>query len=128
MGTWGPGNFDSDSALNHLEKWQMLMIDEVRLFFETNTEDCAFIREANNKIIPTVDILATICEHYSVSLVGITPQILSGWKNSYLGAFDRVFDPKKYPDAVLGETIERRQIVEATFDRLFKIIVDGENT
>ncbi|MAU10351.1 MAG: hypothetical protein CL607_11055 [Anaerolineaceae bacterium] len=133
MASWGPGNFDSDSALDKLAKWCEFLLQEVGDFYSQSGEidDLSFLRKADGNVIPNADIVVTLCEHYESYYIGVSSDIVKSWKDIYLRIHDRVFDASKYPsDIELSEALQRRRIVEDTFNRLYAIashdeVVDG---
>lgn len=130
MASWGPSNFDSDSALDKLAKWCEFLLKEVEEFYSQSGEidDLSFLRKADGNIIPNVDIVVTLCEHYESYYIGVSSDLVKSWKDIYLRIHDRVFDASKYPSNVdLSEACQRRCIVEDTFDRLYEIGTHDED-
>jgi uncharacterized protein DUF4259 len=115
VGTWGPGNFDSDDAMEFVDE----MIETLRKVIE----DC--LQPENFKVfwlehfgeyrlIPAVDMILTLCERYATS-PGLEEVTARSWKELYLWVYDETVDtfgPK--PEW----KINRRKAIEKTFERL----------
>jgi hypothetical protein len=112
VGTWGPGNFDSDAALDfssaevdgHIRAIEAIFADDQRLRLD---------EDAEWELMPRLEILSMLCEHCH----GILPHQLdiAAWKARYLRMFDDQIDGL----APAGDyKQQRRTIIEATFDKL----------
>jgi hypothetical protein len=112
MGTWGSGNFDSDSALDfiggevrrHIREIDAIMADEVRFRLD---------EDAEAMLMPSVVMLSLLCEHCHSGL----PRDLDAdaWKARYLAMFDEQIGGLA---PAPGFAEERRAIIAATFDHL----------
>jgi hypothetical protein len=123
MGTWGAGNFDSDDACEFM--------DETLRKFHKIIEDCllpenfeSFFLEAFGEytLMPAIDVIITLCEHYDIS-----PQLevekIKGWKELYLRVYDETVDtfgPKA------DWKINRRKVIEVTFNKLEALAKEWE--
>ena len=115
MGTWGPGNFDNDSANDYVDEFSRELADKIEQFFAGDEDECDFEEEGEGVIIPTVEILAVICEECS----GLppAPDVVAGWKTKYLRIYDENID---YLSPTPEQKSGRRKVIEETFDRLGK--------
>ena len=86
MGTWGPGNFDNDSANDYVDEFTRELADKIEQFFAGDEDECDFEEEGEGVIIHTIEILAVICEECS----GLppAPEVVAGWKTNYLRIYD----------------------------------------
>lgn len=112
MGTWGPGNFDSDYALDFLStevRRHVTTIDGIMADAEAFQLD----EDAESVLMPTVAILVLLCKHCHALL----PRAVNvqDWQTRYLAMYDRDIDglePK--PDF----KAQRRAVIIDTFERL----------
>ncbi len=112
MGTWGPGNFDNDSANDYIDEFSQEMIDKIEGCFAT--EDGYSLDEGGEGVLmPTVEILSVLCERCS----GLPPEpeVVVRWKQAYLTNYDdQVDNLEPTPEY----KIARRQVIEETFGKL----------
>lgn len=111
MGTWGPGNFQNDGALDYLSEIVGQLVRNITDAFKGTKADPDEL--GDSVLMPSVAILAVLCEHCNAHL----PQKdrIREWKRKYLQNWDShidELDPK--PDYKL----RRREVISATFDRL----------
>ena len=128
MGTWGPGNFENDTAADHLLDLCGPLLTEVEEVMEDPSslapdEDGAVIVLAN------LEIIACLSEHlgrYDQSKIGKIlypgvlplPEMVANWKKAYLAVWDGhidELDPK--PDYKK----QRREVIAETFDRVERL-------
>lgn len=122
MGVWGNNNFDSDSAMNLLCKWINLIISEIRETYLYEKEGI-YSGRGDDQIVVNVDILGTLYDHYRL-YPDLELSEVEKWKREYLETFDAVSSSYTKSESIDENTIQRRQIVEATFDRLLKVLAD----
>ncbi|MBY8982618.1 MAG: DUF4259 domain-containing protein [Candidatus Lokiarchaeota archaeon] len=111
MGTWGPGNFENDYALDYINEVIDKYIKEIEDLF--NDEYAADLDELGEGVlIPNVVIITAIIENTAGY---IYKDIVKKWKEKYLNIYDSQID-------VLGAKeeykIKRRKIIEETFEKL----------
>lgn len=123
MGTWGAGNFDSDDSREFL--------DETIEKFHKTIEDClqpenfeVFFLEhfGEPMLMPTVDMIVTLCEHYHSS-PRLEVEKVNYWKELYLRVYDETVDtfgPKA------EWKINRRKVIEDTFNKLEALAKEWE--
>jgi hypothetical protein len=122
MGTWGTGNFESDSALDVLALRMNAMIERVREVFSYTSLNSLYDAYGESDIIANVDILGTLFESYRI-YPDLELQEVRQWKADYLDTYDRVI--KIYANAEPMDFIaERREVVSATFDRVLAVMQD----
>jgi hypothetical protein len=116
MGTWGPGNFDSDGARDYLAKLLKKLVDEIEEGFNLEEDPDDFLDEYGEyAVMPAIDIYATLGEKYGAYFVD--EEMAARWRSSYLQAFDDAtfIHPQDFKP-------ERRKAVVETFDRLDALI------
>jgi len=120
MGTWGYKNFECDEAYDELGYLLQHIVSNIHEGFQKDKTDSMYGDQGDSKIIANIDILCTLCEHYSTG-----PEIdlskAEEWRHDYLATYDSVFVP--YAQSKSPEYVKKRrkEIVE-TFDRLYKIL------
>lgn len=115
MGTWGHGNFDNDTAADHLEILTGRLIAEVA---EAMAGDPVEIEpdEYWGVAVPcNLELLYLIAKqnYVGVSLVG--PDIIADWKAKFLAVWDETVDEL---EPAAGYKKERRAVLVRTFDQL----------
>lgn len=126
MGTWGPGNFDSDNASEFLDSFVKNLVETIRntLDFHTNdkSDDWFFESYGESQLMPATDLLLTIMAKYDPavnSLTGLTDVEVNAWKQKYLKIFDDVIVRYSGDEKYMGE---RRKVIKTTFDELERLI------
>ncbi len=120
MGVWGTGNFESDGSMNVLAVWMNGMIERIREVFSYDSQNSIYDAYGESDIVANVDILSTLFKAYRI-YPDLEPQEVSKWKANYLNTFDRVSNI--YAASASMDFIEkRREVVDATFDRLLEIM------
>ncbi|HEV2236142.1 MAG TPA: DUF4259 domain-containing protein [Ktedonobacterales bacterium] len=112
MGTWGPGNFENDAALDFVGD----EIDRhVRAIYEVFADHQRFRldEDAEGEVLPRIAILSFLCEHCGGILAKDVDAV--AWKARYLEMYDGMID-EMAPDADYKE--QRRAVIVATFDKL----------
>lgn len=115
---WGAKNFERDDALNVLDWWYMMIIEDIKKTFKRENQGTLYEDYGESRIIANIDILLTLMKHYGV-LPNLTPEEVIHWKENYLQTFDRTIN--KY-DPVEGYVEERKQVIAETFDSLHALI------
>jgi hypothetical protein len=114
MGTWGPGNFDSDMALDFINE----QVDHyVRLIEAIFDDEQRFLldEDAEAMILPSIEILLLLCGECH----GVLPTSLdvAAWTARYLAMYDDQIDGlEPGPDFKR----QRRTVIEETFDELLR--------
>jgi hypothetical protein len=123
MGTWGPGNFDNDTAADHLSIITARLRDEIAEAM-TESDEALEPDEFWGVAVPcNVELLALIAEQRWVGVVLPDAATVAAWKQRYLAIWEANIDG-------LGPTPahrrDRHATLVATFDRLLTIICAEE--
>lgn len=122
MGTWGSGNFDSDTAADHLSVVTDRLIDEVA---EAMSGDPAEIEpdEYWGVAVPcNLELLHLLAQQNHAGAGLPDPVTIAGWKDAYLAVWDRTIDELE-PAAEDRE--RRRAVLVRTFDQLRDLAAAG---
>lgn len=129
MVTWGAGNLDSDDAGEYLDSLMKQLVKTIEaclggkyVMYPSDDDDDILGACGESMLMPSVDILALLCENYAVPLP-VTEVVVQGWKDQYLRIFDRHIN--RYgikPDF----KVRRRRVIETTFDRLLGLAHDWD--
>jgi hypothetical protein len=116
MGTWGPGNMDRDDSREFL--------DGIVLGLHKVVEDCLkpenfhpgfFLEQYGDiKVMPAIDVIVTLFEHYDHGVM-LEKATAKAWKETYLKIYD---ETAHYYGSSEEHKIQRRRVIEATFERL----------
>jgi hypothetical protein len=114
MGTWGAGNFESDSALDYINE----QIDRYLGVIEAIFDDPGRFRldeDAEGMLIPSVALLSLLCQHCH----GALPRRIDvvAWKARYLDMYDAQIDGLEPAEDYKRQ---RRDEIAATFDTLLQ--------
>ncbi|MFI2362673.1 DUF4259 domain-containing protein [Promicromonospora sp. NPDC019610] len=118
MGTWGPGNFDDDTAADHLSRLSDQLVTEVA---EAMSGDPVGIEpdEYWGVAVPAnLELLALLAR---TSYVGVLlPEVatLEAWKSAFLAVWDGAIDGLE-PSAAFKDA--RRSVLVRTFDDLVEL-------
>jgi hypothetical protein len=118
MGTWGPGSFQSDGALDYVGE----VIDSLVARIEEILDDegrVALDEEGEAVLVPSVHIIGLLVEHCRAAPP--KPATVKEWHKKYLKVFDDQIDglsPTGNFEA------ERRKVIEDTFAKLEAIAQD----
>jgi hypothetical protein len=116
MGTWGPGNFDSDDTREYLDVAIKRLVDEIETGFSFKDNPEAFLAyHGEYRVMPAIDMYITLAETYLSYRVD--EEMAACWRRDYLKAFDadKSVNPADFKS-------ERRQVIVETFDRLDALI------
>ncbi|SCL28241.1 DUF4259 domain-containing protein [Micromonospora inyonensis] len=118
MGTWGSGNFDGDTAADHLSDLTGRLISEIA---EAMSGDPVGIEpdEYWGVAVPcNLELLGLIAAQGYVGASLPAPETIADWKSSYLAVWDRTIDDLE-PAAEYKE--QRRAVLVRTFDQLSEL-------
>lgn len=113
MGVWGAGNFDNDMAGEFLDELKMQLIRNVEEAISHNM-DIDLDEQFDGLVMPSVDVLITICEQYEVSPMLDTTKVTQ-WKKFFLSYYNTTIDQYGAKEPYKQN---RRKVIEQTFDKL----------
>ncbi|WP_430791748.1 DUF4259 domain-containing protein [Actinoplanes sp. G11-F43] len=119
MGTWGSGNFDSDTAADHLAEVTGRLVSEVEEAMAGDPVELEADEYWGTAVPCNLELLTLLAgrDWVGVSLPEVAT--VEGWKATYLAAWDPSIDE-------LGPSpefkAERRAVLERTFDQLIEAI------
>ncbi|WP_407572735.1 DUF4259 domain-containing protein [Deinococcus altitudinis] len=119
MGTWGAGNFDNDTAADHVSQVVSRLVQEIT----EAIEDPSSLEpdEYGGTMVPcNVELLTLIVKQgwTGAELNAVTISNVRAWKSTYMGVWEQSIDEL---DPKAAWKIERRQVLELTFDALIQI-------
>ncbi|WNI24387.1 DUF4259 domain-containing protein [Streptomyces sp. ITFR-16] len=115
MGTWGAGNFDSDTAADHLSALVDRLVAEVT---EVMSGDPAEIEPDEYGGVAVPCNLELLLMLDAAGWVGVTlppAEVVRQWQESYMAVWERTIDGLGPSDAYRAE---RRAVLTGTFERL----------
>lgn len=127
MGTWGPGNFDDDTAADHLSSVSARLVEEIEAAMAGDPVALEPDEYAGVAVPCNVELLALLAEQkWAVSLPH--RETVLAWKETYLAVWDRTIEglspvspkTKDAEAAARWSTFKkaRREVLVRTFDRL----------
>ena len=119
MGTWGPGNFDSDQALD--------IVGDLCHQFEQEISSAASISglgvdEFLNEIMPKIAVLAVLVEQCLKT--GPRLAVVRDWRERFVGLYDREIDKLALSSDFKDE---RRATISNTFASLESFAMPDED-
>jgi hypothetical protein len=118
VGTWGSGNFDSDTAAEHLSIVIDRLVAEVA---EAMAGDPVAIEpdEYWSVAVPcNLELLYVLAKAGYVSDQLLRPEVVEGWKKHYMAVWERTIDDLR-PSPDFKQ--ERRSVLNRTFDQLAEV-------
>ncbi|MCX4866788.1 DUF4259 domain-containing protein [Streptomyces sp. NBC_00257] len=115
MGTWGSGNFDSDTAADHLSGITGRLVSEIE---EAMAGDPVGLEpdEYDGVAVPcNVELLCLMAEQGYVGAGVPEPAVVEKWKKTFMDVWERTIDGLE-PGP--GHKEDRRAELIRTFDRL----------
>ncbi|MFF2962085.1 DUF4259 domain-containing protein [Streptomyces sp. NPDC057963] len=115
MGTWGSGNFDSDTAADHLSDITGRLLSEIE---EAMAGDPVGLEPDDywGVAVPcNIELLCLIAEQHHVGAVVPGAVVVEGWKKTFMDVWERTIDDLE-PKPEYKE--KRRAELIRTFDRL----------
>lgn len=113
MGVWGRGNFDGDTAADHLGEVMQRLIDEVEAAMAGDPVELEPDEYWGAAVPCNLELLTMIARQGHVGTVLPSPEVAAVWKETYLRVWDATIDdlgPKE------GFKEDRRAVLVATFD------------
>jgi hypothetical protein len=118
MGTWGKGNFDDDTAADHLSIVAGRIYDEIVAAMNGDVVELEPDEYWGVAVPCNVELLALFAEQRWVGAKIPDLEMVAAWKAKYLGVWDAYID-KLSPNTDWKP--KRRQVLVETFDRLAKM-------
>jgi hypothetical protein len=115
MGSWGSGNFDSDTAADHLSLLTQRLVDEVAEAMSADPEEIEPDEYWGVAVPCNLELLCLLAERRYVGIVLPEPDTITSWKRHYLAVWDGRIDAVA-PTSQYRE--RRRSVLVDTFDRL----------
>ncbi|MFD0020627.1 DUF4259 domain-containing protein [Streptomyces sp. NPDC058382] len=115
MGTWGAGNFDSDTAADHLSELADRLLSEVT---EAMAGDPAGLEpdEYWGVTVPcNLELLLVLDRQGWVGVSLPSPDVIRTWHETFLAVWERTIDDLE-PEPAYKD--ERRAVLNGTFQRL----------
>jgi hypothetical protein len=128
MGRWGDDIFDSDSVLDFIAPLQASLLWRVVFYLADESlsdEWSDGIAYGADPVVASIEILCLLCDHADLRFVK-EKRVVRRWREVCLERFenDTTWDNAQTPDG-LDARVERRKVIEATFDRL-EALTDDE--
>jgi hypothetical protein len=128
MGTWGPGNFDSDDAVDYLSGIVRGFVETVEQLFAQGR--AGLTDQGEGRLMPTVEMISVLCDWCQGGppavrvVVPPRPGMVRRWRQQYLQIYDEQIDGLLPPG---GDSFgpERRAHIVRTFDRLEVLAMEG---
>ncbi|MEU6018477.1 DUF4259 domain-containing protein [Streptomyces sp. NPDC047515] len=115
MGTWGSGNFDDDTAADHLSDITGRLVSQIE---EAMADDPVGLEPDDywGVAVPcNVELLCLIAEQHYVGATVPGAAVVQGWKKTFMDVWERTIDGLE-PEPEYKE--KRRTELIRTFDRL----------
>ena len=107
MGTWGPGNFSDDIALD----WLGGLVDDLVADIEKGMTRPEAV--CGHALTAQLEVLALLCER--LNAIPPKPDEIAAWRETYLQTWETEIDDYD-PDPEYKA--KRREVIDLTFDRL----------
>ncbi|MFJ6573826.1 DUF4259 domain-containing protein [Streptomyces sp. NPDC091292] len=125
MGTWGSGNFDSDTAADHLSDLTGRLVSEIT---EAMAGDPVQLEpdEYWGVALPcNLELLHTIAARGYVGAEVPDAEVIEGWKKTFMAVWEATIDDLG-PSPAYKE--ERRGVLNRTFDQLADVARERAET
>jgi len=109
MGTWGPGNFDSDTAADHLSSIAGRLLDEVKNAMAGDPVELEPDEYWGVAVPCNLELLTLLSKQRWVGVMLPDVETVREWKTGFLAAYD---------GSDVGGSPARRAVIAATFERL----------
>lgn len=123
MGTWGKGNFDSDTAADHLGILMQRLVDEVGQAMSGPSVEIEPDEYWGTAVPCNLEILHLLAQQRWVGVTLPDTDTLEGWKAKFLEVWDEEID-NLGPSRSFKK--ERREVLVRTFDQLLALVADDE--
>jgi hypothetical protein len=115
VGTWGSGNFDSDTAADHLADLTDRLIAEVATAMSGDPVEIEPDEYWGVAVPCNLELLHLIAQQDHVGAELPDPGTIAEWKSSFLSVWEKSIDGLEPAD---GYKEQRRAVLVRTFDQL----------
>lgn len=115
MGTWGSGNFDSDTAADHLSELTGRLLDEVERAMSGDRVELEPDEHWGVAVPCNLELLHLIASRHYVGAGLPAAATIEGWKADFMAVWERSIDGL---EPAPGHKEERRAVLLRTFDGL----------
>ncbi|WP_066943186.1 DUF4259 domain-containing protein [Streptomyces lushanensis] len=115
MGTWGAGNFDSDTAADHLAALADRLVSEVTDAMAGDPVELEPDEYWGTAVPCNLELLLVLVRQGRVGVTLPSPEVIRAWQEIFLGVWERTIDGLE-PDPAYKD--ERRVVLDETFERL----------
>ena len=115
MGTWGSGNFDSDTAADHVSAITGRLVSGIEEAMAGDPTGLEPDEYAGVAVPCDIDLLCLIAEQRYVGAVVPEPAVAEAWKRTFMDVWERTIDDLEPTE---GHKEARRAELNRTFDRL----------
>lgn len=122
MGTWGAGNFDSDTAADHLGEVTGRLVREITDAMAGDPVELEADEYWGVAVPCNVELLAMLAEQRWVGVTLPDEATARAWKAKLISAWETSIDGLDPSDA---HRRDRRDVLERTFDRLIAAVARG---
>ena len=122
MGTWGAGNFDSDTAADHLGDVTGRLVKEIAEAMAGDPIELEADEYWGVAVPCNVELLALLAEQRWVGVTLPDEATARAWKAKLIAAWEKSIDGLGPSDA---HRRDRQAVLESTFDRLIAAIARG---
>ncbi|GGN92537.1 hypothetical protein GCM10010112_79830 [Actinoplanes lobatus] len=119
MGTWGAGNFDSDTAADHLSILTERLVSEVEEAMSGDPVELEPDEYWGVAVPCNLEILHVLASRRWVGVVLPEAATVEAWKATYLAVWDATIDGL---EPAPEHRTQRRAALERTFDQLVEAI------
>lgn len=122
MGTWGSGNFDSDTAADHLSSLTARLVKEITDAMKGDAAELEADEYWGVAVPCNVELLALLAEQQWVGVMLPDAATAEAWKTKLLEAWEGSIDALGPSEA---HRRDRHAALAATFERLLAAIARG---
>ncbi|MER0244834.1 DUF4259 domain-containing protein [Streptomyces sp. HSW2009] len=115
MGTWGSGNFDNDTAADHLSLVIGRLVGEVAEAMSGDLVEIEPDEYWGNAVPCHLELLYALASAGYAAEHLPKPEVIEGWKRDFLAVWERTID---WLEPSPGFKEERRTVLIRTFDQL----------
>ncbi|WP_285565027.1 DUF4259 domain-containing protein [Streptomyces sp. RTGN2] len=115
MGTWGAGNFDSDTAADHLGDLAARLVAEVTEAMAGDPVELEPDEYWGVTVPCNLELLLLLDRQGWVGVTLPPAGVIRSWQETFLAVWERTIDGLE-PDEAYKD--ERRKVLNATFERL----------